>query len=584
MSIIGHHWIARLKSEYAEWKRSFQRHLLERNACLFDFVSNLFTSPPLFTPSLWKEQPSSTGWRAAPIPDPGIIHCKELSRMFFHSRSRLITSATLVLALAFTFSLSSVISASAARSAVSATALQAVSLQQLSSDPYTNSTSQHQAEVEPDSFANGSTIVSVTQVGRFNDGGSSNIGWATSTDNGATWHNGFLPGTTVFATPAGQYDRVSDPSVAYDAAHNLWMISSLAITNGFGTPNGAAVLMNTSSDGGLTWNAPITVANANGGFFDKDWIVCDNTSTSAFYGHCYIEWDITSSGNLMQMSASSDGGATWSAGQPSADNVSGLGGQPLVQPNGTVIVPFFSSNATIAAFTSTNGGTSWNSSVTIASQTDHQVAGNIRTEPLPSAEIDSSGKAYVVWQDCRFESGCSANDIVMSTSTDGATWAQPLRIPIDAVGSNVDHFIPGIAVDPTTSGATAHLALAFYFYPNASCTTANCQLQVGFVSSTDGGANWSTGTTLTSTPMNLAWLANTTSGYMVGDYISTSFSNGKAFPIFVNASAPNGATLNEALFTTKVGLTILGGTLTATSEGASGANATPAPTILRTAF
>ena len=109
-------------------------------------------------------------------------------------------------------------------------------------------------------------------------------------------------------------------------------------------------------------------------------------------------------------------------------------------------------------------------------------------------------------------------------------------------------------------------------------------MQVGFVSSTDGGANWSTETTLTSTPINLAWLANTTSGSMVGDYISTSFSNGKAFPIFVNASAPNSATLNEALFTTKAGLTILGGTLRATGEGASAANTTPAPTILLTAF
>jgi hypothetical protein len=501
--------------------------------------------------------------------------------MSFLSRSHLITSATLVLALAFTFSLTSVISASAT---VSAAAPQAVSLQQLSSDPYTNSTSQHQAEVEPDSFANGSTIVAATQVGRFTDGGSSNVGWAASTDNGATWHNGFLPGTTVFATPAGQFDRVSDPSVAYDASHKLWMISSLAISSAGGTPNGVAVIVNTSSNGGLTWNSPVVIANANGGFFDKDWIVCDNTSTSAFYGHCYVEWDITSSGNLVQMSTSSDGGANWSAGQATADSVSGLGGQPLVQPNGTVIVPFFSSSATIASFTSTNGGTSWNNSVTIASQTDHLVAGGIRTEPLPSAEIDSAGKAYVVWQDCRFESGCSANDIVMSASTDGNTWSQPLRIPIDAVGSNVDHFIPGIAVDPSTSGNTAHLALAFYFYPNANCTAADCQLQVGFVSSTDGGSNWSTGTTLTSTPMNLSWLANTTQGNMVGDYISTSFSNGKAFPIFVNASAPNGATLNEALFTTKVGLTILGGTLKATSEGASGANTTPAPTILRTAF
>jgi BNR repeat-like domain len=492
--------------------------------------------------------------------------------MSFLSRSRWLISAMLVLALVFCFALTTV--ASAAGTAPL----------QLSSDPYTNTSSQHQAEVEPDSYSNGSAIVAATQVGRFTDGGSSNIGWATSTDNGATWHKGFLPGTTVFTTPAGQYDRVSDPSVAYDAAHKLWMISSLAISNGLGGPNGVAVIVNASSDGGLTWNAPVVVANSNGGFFDKDWIVCDSTSSSTFYGHCYIEWDITSSGNLVQMSASSDGGATWSAGQASADSVSGLGGQPLVQPNGTVIVPFFSSNATIASFTSTDGGASWNSSVTIATQTDHQVAGSIRTEPLPSAEMDSSGKAYVVWQDCRFESGCSANDIVMSTSTDGTTWSQAQRIPIDAVGSNVDHFIPGIAVDPSTSGNTAHLALAFYYYPNANCTTADCQLDVGFVSSTDGGATWSTETTLTSAPMNLSWLANTTSGYMVGDYISTSFSNGKAFPLFVVASAPNGSTLNEALFTTQQGLAIAGGTLAVSSKGAHGSLTTPAPTILRTAY
>src|SRR5205814_5079718 len=100
----------------------------------------------------------------------------------------------------------------------------------ISSDPYTNSTSQHQTEVEPDSYSNGSTIVSATQVGRFNDGGASNIGWATSTDNGATWHGGFLPNITVHATPAGPFDRVSDPSVTYDASNKHWMISSIAFS------------------------------------------------------------------------------------------------------------------------------------------------------------------------------------------------------------------------------------------------------------------------------------------------------------------------------------------------------------------
>jgi len=71
------------------------------------------------------------------------------------------------------------------------TANAATSIVQISSDLFTNSTSQHQTQVEPDSFSFGSTIVSVFQVGRIFNGGSSDIGWATSTDGGTTWTYGF---------------------------------------------------------------------------------------------------------------------------------------------------------------------------------------------------------------------------------------------------------------------------------------------------------------------------------------------------------------------------------------------------------
>ena len=43
--------------------------------------------------------------------------------------------------------------------------------------------------------------------------------------------------------------------------------------------------------------------------------------------------------------------------------------------------------------------------MTIATVTDHTEAGNLRSGPLPSAEIDGAGKVYVVWQDCRFRTG-----------------------------------------------------------------------------------------------------------------------------------------------------------------------------------
>ena len=100
------------------------------------------------------------------------------------------------------------------------------------------------------------------------------------------------------------------------------------------------------------------------------------------------------------------------------------------------------------------------------------MAGNLRTSPLPSAEVDAEGKVYVVWQDCSFRSGCTSNDIVIATSMDGVAWTTKARIPIDPTNSGVDHFIPGIAVDRTTSGSTAHLALGYYYYPVAAATRA----------------------------------------------------------------------------------------------------------------
>jgi hypothetical protein len=54
--------------------------------------------------------------------------------------------------------------------------------------------------------------------------------------------------------------------------------------------------------------------------------------------------------------------------------------------------------------------------------------------------------------------------------------------------------------------------------------------------------------------MTVTWLANTTQGFMVGDYISASFANGLAHGVFEVATANNGTVFNEATFTTSTGL------------------------------
>ena len=434
-------------------------------------------------------------------------------------------------------------------------------LKKLSTDEFTNTTSQHATEVEPSNYAAGSTIVSVFQVGRFFDGGSSAIGFSTSTDGGTTWQNGVLPGITNLQSATGPYDRASDAVVVYDLKHTEWLAVTLPIFSaGVVAPN---LLVSRSPDG-LAWGDPIPVTIT--GNYDKPWITCDNWPTSPHFGNCYMEWDIPGqTANQIQMSTSSDGGLTWAPAiniGNGPNGSGGIGGQPVVQPDGNVVVPIDDGyEANVLYFTSRDGGTTWSSPQLISAIKDHFIvfgnytaeAGNLRYGPLPSAAVDSTGKIYVVWPDCRFRSNCSSNDIVMATSTDGATWTSPVQIPIDDLTSGADHFIPGLALDPATSGSTAHLGLVYYYYPVANCTVSTCQLNVGYVSSQNGGGSWSAPVQLAG-PMNLNSLPSTDIGLMAADYISAAYVNSSAFGVFAVANPNAGATFDQAIYTTASGL------------------------------
>jgi hypothetical protein len=418
-------------------------------------------------------------------------------------------------------------------------------LTKISTDTFTDTDAQHATEVEPDTFAWGNTIVSAFQVGRIFGGGGSDIGFATSTDGGKTWTSGFLPGLTV-NYQGGSFSAASDAAVAYDAAHGVWLICTLPIGNN------DEVAVSRSTDG-IHWGTPILVTTINA---DKNWIVCDNTSTSKFYGHCYAEWDSPAGGDVVFMSTSTDGGQTWGTAKNTGDDLVGIGGQPLVQPNGNVVVPIVSLfTGGMAAFSSNNGGASWSSSVNISDVEEHGEAGGIRSAGLVAAQLDGAGNIYVMWSDCRFRPNCNANDLVLSVSSNGTTWTSPARLPVVPVNSAVDLFIPGLAVDPATSGASAHLAVTTYAYANTNCSFSSCQLYVGFTTSKDGGKTWTAGKVLAG-PMNLSWLPNTFSGYMVADYLGTSYVNGNPFGVFAVAKAMSNGKFNQAMYTTTTPLLV----------------------------
>jgi hypothetical protein len=435
------------------------------------------------------------------------------------------------------------------------TATAPAQLTRISVDNLTNTDSDHKTEVEPSTFAWGNTIVSGFHVGRRPGSigwGSGDVGFATSTNGGVTWVHGDLPGLTV-NYKGGTYGAAADPSVAYDAKHGEWLISTLPLVGLSSASRYIGDVAVSRSADGLHWGNPVNIDKTH--LDDKNWSVCDNTPTSPYYGNCYTEWDQAFGTGDILLSVSSDGGQTWGAGLASSDHAGGSGGEPVVQPNGTVIVPF--EGGGIDVFSSTNGGTSWGKSQLVANIESHLDGGGIRNPNLPSVGIDGAGSVFVLWSDCRFRKSCSSNDIVMSTSSDGKTWSAVTRIPIDATTSTVDHFLPGIGIDPATSGSTAHMTVVYYYYPVSNCTSSTCELEVGFTSSTDGGATWTAGTKIGG-PMKLSWLPVSDLGPMVADYIGVSYVNGNAFGVFADATAPSGSTLAESMFTTKSPLPVPG--------------------------
>ncbi len=423
-----------------------------------------------------------------------------------------------------------------------------VTVLRISEDPFVSPVpGQHASEVEPAAAAHGGTVLAAFQVGRLLGGGSVAIGWARW--QAGHWRHGLLPGLTAGQRPPGPYRLVSDPSVAYDAARGRWLIAILAIA-GQSHQQRTSVLVARSPDG-THWGgrAYALVATAAPGGYDKPWIACDNTARSPYYGRCYATWDRSGRVDRLVMSTSRDGGATWGAPATPTGGPAGLGGEPVVQRSGVVIVPTLGElrrGVAIIAVTSHDGGVTWGPATLVSRVRHHPAAGGLRAGPLPSVAIDGADRVYVAWPDCRFEPGCGANDIVLSSSTDGLRWAPVARVPITARGSGADYVLAGLGASPTGGSAQAQLVLTYYAYPRARCTRATCRLGVGAIASADGGATWDGARRLTD-GMSLAWLA-TSGGAMVGDYLATVVVPGAAWGIFAAARAPHAGRLDEAMY------------------------------------
>jgi hypothetical protein len=410
-------------------------------------------------------------------------------------------------------------------------------------------------QVEPDSFAWGKKLVATFQSWRIYDGGAVALAWATSADGGVHWRSGTVP--------LGDYAAASDPVVTFDASHHVWLISGIGFRGSY-----HEVFVSRSADG-LRWSQPVVAADDSQEDHDKEWITCDNGARSPYRGRCYLAYVDTLTWQL-GIRTSTDGGKSWSAAQLIQPGVIGPGAvfsgpEPVTRPNGDLVVPysFFAPLSTgrgesaedrVAAVVSHDGGTTFTQPIRIAALEAADDLSGVRDPALPSASVDAAGKVYVAWQDGRFRSSGDANDIVVSTSSNGLQWTDPVRVPLSRAPS---YLLPAIAVDPATAATKTHVAVAYYslrMRPGCATYLPGCyeQIDAWIVQSQNGGRTWGQPRLLNLEPMQVSWLADTTIGAMLGDYVGISYVKGRAVPVVAIAGPPSASGYDESIFSCRL--------------------------------
>ncbi len=351
-----------------------------------------------------------------------------------------------------------------------------------------------------------------------------------SNDGGLTWTESNLVSTLGVA---------GDPCVIFDAEGNLYY-SHLSYPYNDGSWLDRIVVQK-STDGGLTWNDGVGVGHNPPKDQDKSWLAADRTS-SPFRNNLYLAWtefDVygsaaTADSTRILFSRSTDQGLSWTnpvrvsdrGGNCIDEDETVEGATPAVGPQGQVYLTW-SGHDEIRFDRSLDGGATFGDDVLVTSQPggwDFAVAGVWRCNGLPITACDVStsmfrGRVYVVFSDQR--NGTDNTDVFLCSSDDqGATWTYPLRVNDDSGPSH--QFFPWLTVDPVTG------TVSVVFYDRRD--TAGVGTHVTVATSVDGGASFNN-TRVSELPFS-PW-----SSVFFGDYIGIDSWGGVSYAIWMAMDA-----------------------------------------------
>ena len=348
-----------------------------------------------------------------------------------------------------------------------------------------------------------------------------------SLDGGRNWQ------AAAGVAPAN-YRISGDVSVTYDV-HGHAIICYIAFDK-LGTFNywghnasRNGIFIRRSLDGGKTWETdhiPVAEQKTEPGipFEDKPYIVADN-SAGPHAGNLYVGWTRwTLTNSLMLLSRSTDGGKTWSKpieiddhpGLPRDDNGALEGFAGTVGPDSTVYAVW--SIAQGIVFTSSqDGGRSFSRPRLVLHTAPIMFAVNTleRANGFPQISMDpKSGRLYVTWSDYR---NGDLDIFCASSSNQGKTWSEPVRVNNDPVHNGAEQFFQWSAVDPTDGTVNV------LFYDRRT-DPRNRKQTVVLARSSDGGRTFA----------NYAWTDNAfeASGVFFGDYTGLAAFGGRVYGVW----------------------------------------------------
>jgi BNR repeat-like domain len=427
------------------------------------------------------------------------------------------------------------------------------------------------SEVEPwidVNPTNPNNVVGIYQQDRWSNGGARGLVASVSTNGGTSWMQVVIPKVSLCS--GGPYDRASDPWVTFSPNGHVYAMSLSASAD----LRRSAMLVNKSTDGGLTWSDPITLIDETSdfNFNDKNSMTADPNDSD----FVYAVWDRSRHpGQTLEdpnfnalrsaafrsdimFSRTTDGGATWEPARaifrPEA-NLFTIGNQIAVLPDGTLVDAFFLIRGSgrqpslnqyrEAVIISTDKGETWAGPIIV----DRHVVAPVRDpdtgqahrtgDIIPDVAVDAgTGAMYVVWQDGRF-TGRAA--IALSRSTDGGrTWSTPIKVNQTPLLGNLNDqaFTPSVHV---AADGTVGVSYYDFRFNAAGGGTDTDHFLVHCHAACTSAASW-VGSETRVTPASFdSRRAPVARGFFLGDYVGLDNIGNRFTPFFTQTTATDRA-------------------------------------------